>query len=215
MLGDQHGVAFSIVGRALHHEHSGVLRNVQQLGICRIDQGGTNGLGGATDIDGQQLVEAGSLDISQGEGCAQLVRTPDRDSGERGTIGEVQSAGLQHSLAQQRSDVGRGFDELEVEHLALRGSARRRQLTLDRGQHGQTLRQAIGGSKPADSLPRFDHTFGPQHLECLANRHSARLIGRAEICFAGKQSSGGKLASDDAAAQIICDLGIAKRPHLY
>lgn len=205
----------SIVRRPFHHEHGGVRRDIEEFGVSGVNKSGADRLRGATNIDRQQLVETGSLHVSQRQQRTEMIRAPNRDPSERCTIGQIETSGLEDPLPQQRGHVCRGVDELEVEHLPFRGATGRGQLTLDRCQHRQALRQTVRGCEPPDALPRLNHALITQHLERFANRDPARLIRRAKIGLARQQPTGGKFAAEDAIAQIICDLGIAKRSHLY
>lgn len=210
VLRHEHGVPTPIVRRPFHDEHSRVHRNIKEFGVDGVNERGANCLGSPANIDRQELVETGSLNVSQRQQRTEMVGAPDGDPSEWCTISQIEAPCFQHSLPQQRRHVSRSVDELEVEHLPFRGAARRRQLPFDRGQHGEALRQPIRGCEPSNPLPRLDHTLLAQHLERFANGHTTGLIRRAEIGLARQQAASGKLAAEDAIAQIICDLGIAK-----
>ncbi len=122
VLGNKDGVAVSIVGGALHHEHGGIRGDIEQFGIGGVDESGADSLSRTADVDGEQLVEAGTLHVSQRKRRTEVVGTPHGHPCKRLAVGEIQPSSFQHTFTEKWGDVRRRFDELEVEHLAFRGA---------------------------------------------------------------------------------------------
>ncbi len=198
MLGNQHGPTGAVVRDALHDESCAGNRNVEKGGVDTADEGRSDGLRRTSDIDGEQFVEAGSFDIGFREFGSEGFPTPHGDASERNTIGEVQPSGLEHSGAEQRSNVGRGIHELEVDDPTLGSSTRISQLTLDGGQAGEGLREPLRRREPSEALSGVDEPLTSEQFEGLTDRDSARVVRRSQLGLGREVPCGDEITDREA-----------------
>ncbi|MFN8017831.1 MAG: hypothetical protein U0P45_06880 [Acidimicrobiales bacterium] len=215
VLPDQDRGAVLVGGDPLAHQHGRPDGDLQQLGVLRAGGVGPDGLGGAAEGHGQQLVEGTVPDLRPADVVAELLGAPDRDPGEGLAVGQVHPGDLERLVhAEQRPHPGRRADERELADVALRATALGLQLGLDRAQVRERLADRRPGDEPAEALARVHQPLGPQGLERLADGHPRGAVGCRQLCFGRQDATRGELGSLDAIPEVSGDVPVADGAHL-